>query len=221
LQASFWHERWEKNQLGFHQAEVNALLTKHWPDLEVVSAEAVFVPLCGKSLDMRWLRERGHPVVGVELSPIALGDFFAEAGLEPSRTREGALEHWSAEGFDLYCGDFFDLEAPALANVGGCFDRGSLIALPPDVRRRYAEHLARILPERVRILLLSVEYDQSKMDGPPHSVPIEEVESLFGAEFDVETLSLGDWVEAPPMFQARGLDRMRERVVRLARGGPA
>lgn len=221
MDASFWHERWEKDQLGFHQAEVNAALEKHWPGLGVDRDAAVFVPLCGKSLDMHWLRRRGHPVIGVELSPIALRDFFAEAEIEPTRAEAGALERWSGDGLDLYRGDFFDVDASRLCGVGGCFDRGSLIALPPETRRRYAEHLARILPDRVRILLLSIEYDQSKMAGPPHSVEIGEIESLFGADFEIETLALGDWSEPPPIFQARGMDRVRERAVRLARGGSA
>jgi thiopurine S-methyltransferase len=221
LDSGFWHERWEKNQLGFHNTQTNALLAEHWPDLAVDDDSRVFIPLCGKSLDMHWLRARGHSILGVELSPIALRDFFSEADLEPTQESAGALERWTSPGFDLYCGDLFDLNETHLRSVRACYDRGSLVALPPDIRKRYAEHLIRILPPRVTILMISLEYDQSRMNGPPHSVPPSEVEALFGADFEVETLLQGDWREASPMFRARGLDVRRDIVLRLDRRDPA
>jgi len=221
LDANFWHERWEKNQLGFHQPEANTLLSKYWLDLDVEPDSAVFVPLCGKSLDMHWLHDHGHPVVGVEISPVAIRDFFAEAGFDVEREADGALEAFRAPGFELYCGDLFDLEAASVSSVRACYDRGSLVALPPDIRKRYAEHLIRILPRRVTILMISVEYDQSKMSGPPHSVPPTEVEALFGSAFELEILWQSEWLEAGPMFKARGLDVRRDVVLRLDRGGRA
>ena len=221
MKAEFWQERWKQNQLGFHQSEANTHLEKYWPDLGLEPAACVFVPLCGKSLDMHWLHGQGHPVVGVELSPIAVHDFFTEAGLTPTREEVDSLVKWTSEGYTLYCGDLFDLGAEALGSVRACYDRGSLVALPPDLRQRYAEHLVRVLPERVTILMLTIEYDQSQMQGPPHSVPATEVESLFGNEFSIETLWLSEWLAAPPHFRARGLEAHRDRVLRLDRGGHA
>jgi thiopurine S-methyltransferase len=233
LKAEFWHDRWQKSQIGFHNEVVNARLTEHWPGLKIEPGASVFVPLCGKSLDMHWLQEQGHPVVGVELSPIAVGDFFSEADLipspelpspelpssdSPSQDRVGSLTRYSAKGFDLYCGDLFDLDASQLSTTRACYDRGSLVALPPDLRVRYAEHLARILPDPMTILMMIVEYDQSKMSGPPHSVSRAEVEKLFGREFEIEELWSSDWSEAPPRFQARGLKTWRDAVLRLDRG---
>jgi thiopurine S-methyltransferase len=217
MQADFWHERWASNQLGFHQAEVNALLRTHWPELDVDPAAPVFVPLCGKSLDMVWLHELGHPVIGVELSPIACRDFFAEQGLTPQRQPDGALETWSAPGYTLHCGDFFALSAGDLAGVAGVFDRGSLVALPPEMRRRYAEHMAAILPGGARVLLLAVDYDQSEMNGPPHSVPADEVEALFGRAFAIERLAEHGPSDPPPHFRDRGLRSMSEVIWRLER----
>jgi thiopurine S-methyltransferase len=221
LKAAFWHDRWKNDQIGFHNDEFNEQLTRHWPTLEIEEAAKVFVPLCGKSLDMHWLHQQGHPVVGVDFSPKAVHAFFSEAGITPSEVSSGAFTRSSSQGFDLYCGDFFDLTKNDLAGVRACYDRGSLIALPPDLRIRYAEHLTRVLPERVTILLVALEYDQSKMNGPPHSVPPSEVEDLFGASFDVEALWSSDWVDAPPRFRERGMETRRDTVMRLDRGGRA
>ena len=221
LKAAFWHDRWKKDQIGFHNEEVNERLTRHWPTLAIEEGATVFVPLCGKSLDMHWLHEQGHPIVGVDLSPVAIRAFFSEAGITPQEDSTGSFTRSRAEGFDLYCGDLFDLTKEDLDGVRACYDRGSLIALPPDLRVQYAAHLTSILPERVTILLITLEYDQSKMSGPPHSVPPSEVEDLFGSSFDVETLWSSGWIDAPPRFRARGLETRNDTVMRLDRGGSA
>ena len=228
LKAAFWHDRWKNDQIGFHNEEVNERLTRHWPTLGIEEGAKVFVPLCGKSLDMHWLRQQGHPVLGVDLSPIAIHAFFSEAGITPSEESEeseesedssGALTRSSAEGVELFCGDLFDLTEDDLSDIRACYDRGSLIALPPDLRRRYAEHLSRVLPERVTILLITLEYDQTKMGGPPHSVPPTEVEDLFGGSFEVETLWSSGWIDAPQRFRDRGLEERCDTVLRLDRRG--
>jgi thiopurine S-methyltransferase len=222
VKAEFWHERWESNQLGFHQTETNPVLLDYWPTLAVAEEAAVFVPLCGKSLDMRWLRDRGHPITGIDLSPIAIRDFFVEAGLEStastSSNGRNALELTSGGGYSLYCGDFFDLEPSDLASVRAVYDRASLIALPPEMRRRYAEHLTEILPDEVSILLITIEYDPSRMKGPPHSVAMSEVEALFAPAFQVEVLWSSGPQEPTSRFRERGLDSWNETAWRLHRG---
>src|SRR5690242_9993404 len=94
MDPDFWHARWAERQIGFDQAQPNPLLTKYWPSVCGANDVPVFVPLAGKSIDMRWIRERGHPVLGVELSATAIGEFFAACGLEPQRTREEPFEVW-------------------------------------------------------------------------------------------------------------------------------
>lgn len=213
MKAEFWKERWEQDQLGWHQSEANAQLVREWPELGIDEGAPVFVPLCGKSLDMRWLRERGHPVVGCELSPIACRDFFAEAALSVEPAGDGRFERYEAGGYRLLCGDFFDLEAADLEGVAGVFDRGSLIALPPEMRARYAAHMADILPATVRILLLTVEYDQSVVNGPPHSVPGDELERLFGADFALTLQYRSDPAKPQqPRFVEAGLETWREAI---------
>ena len=217
MKASFWHQRWESGQLGFHQEKVNALLSKYWPRLGLASDDAVFVPLCGKSLDMGWIRDRGHPIIGVELSPIAIKGFFEAASLSYSEEDHGLLRRFSNSGYELYCGDLFDLEAADIASVRAVYDRASLIALPPETRARYASKLIAALPDRAKILLVTVKYDQCKMGGPPHSVPPAELESLFGNDFEIEELETNPPSEPAPRFKQRGLDVWQERVQLLTR----
>lgn len=162
--AAFWHERWTGNQIGFHEGAPNRYLTEHW-DLDVSS---VLVPLCGKSTDLAWLAERGHAVTGVELSPIACEAFFQERGITPTRTPSGAFVRWEGQGVTLLQGDFFELEG----HFDAFWDRAAMIALPADVRPRYAAHLRRLAPKG---LLVTLAYDQAKMEGPPFSVPVDEV----------------------------------------------
>ena len=83
MQPDFWHQRWADNQIGFHQSAPTPLLLKHWPALGITPGAQVFVPLAGKSLDMAWLASQGHRVLGVELSQLAVEQFFAEHDLQP------------------------------------------------------------------------------------------------------------------------------------------
>ncbi len=84
MDPAFWQERWKNQDIGFHQPEFHALLQKYWSRLDLRPGSPVFVPLCGKSLDMVWLAQQGHRVIGAELSELAIDDFFAERGLDPT-----------------------------------------------------------------------------------------------------------------------------------------
>lgn len=167
MKAEFWLERWQRNEIGFHQGEINAHLQEFWGGLQLPAGSEVFVPLCGKSRDLLWLRAQGHRVLGVELSPLAVEDFFLENELKPQVRSHGIFDSWSCDGVTLLCGDFFELEAADLKGVAAVYDRASLVALPPEMRERYAQHLHRILPARVPMLLVTMDYPQAEMSGPP------------------------------------------------------
>lgn len=218
MEHAFWHERWDSGQIAFHQNEVNAQLQRLWPTIGVPRGARVFVPLCGKSLDMVWLAEQGHQVVGVELSSRALRDFCAENGLAADIAADGTFEHFSAAPYELLAGDVFDLGSERLAGIRGYYDRAALIALPPDMRARYVEHLGAVLPSGTRGLVISMEYVEGDKSGPPHHVPGDEVRERYGAAgFEVELLETGEAVEAPPPFQKAGLARLRELCWRVER----
>ncbi|MFA9462374.1 thiopurine S-methyltransferase [Thiohalorhabdus methylotrophus] len=217
MDREFWLDRWRNNKLGWHLETVNPHLLDFWPGMPVPSRGRVFVPLCGKSLDMAWLaRECGHAVVGVELSEVACREFFSENGMEPQVEDAGAFSQFAAEGITLLCGDLFDLDAHTLGPVDGVFDRGSLIALPPEMRIRYAGHMESLLPARPPVLCVTLDYPQQEMAGPPFSVGPEEVESLFGNGYRVECLRDWDVLDESPRFREQGLTALHERVFRLS-----
>jgi thiopurine S-methyltransferase len=215
MQADFWLERWEQNQIGFHQNEFNNHLQAFWNSLAVPAGGQIFVPLCGKSRDMLWLRAQGFTVMGVELSPIAVRDFFSENRLQAQVTQQGKLERWEADGLVILLGDFFDLTAADVANCAGVFDRASLIALPPEMRARYAQHFSAILPPQVQTLLVTLEYAQAEMQGPPFAVHEAEVRSAYEAAFHVAKLFETSVLDESPGFRQRGLSRLDEKVYLL------
>lgn len=215
MKKDFWLERWDRGEIGFHQDEVNPYLVQYWQQLHLARDSVVFVPLCGKSRDMLWLREQGHQVMGVELSTIAVQAFFKENGYTPQHDKRGKFDHCVANGIRILCGDFFDLCKDDLANAGAVYDRASLIALPPEMRERYAHHLVNILPPATQILLVTVDYPQAQMQGPPFSVTSSEVAALYRKHAEVRLLAQLDVLEKNPRFRERGLSRLRESIFLL------
>lgn len=212
MHSEFWHERWQQSQIGFHRSDTHPWLLEFWPTLQLPERSRVFVPLCGKSRDLVWLREQGHEVIGVELSPIAVEAFFEENGLTPVISETGRLKLYESDGIRLYCGDFFDLTSAELTGVAGCYDRAALVALPPELRERYVRHLAHILPASAAMLLIAFEYPEHEMAGPPFNVDGHEVERLFGNAADVRLLREIDILDQEPRFRAKGVTCLRELV---------
>ncbi len=213
MKKDFWLERWELAQIGFHQNEINPYLQQYWP--HQVAGSQVFVPLCGKSLDMLWLRKQGLSVLGVELSPIAVQGFFEENGYQAQHMVNEKFECCSADEIRILCGDFFDLSAADLAKVCVVYDRASMVALPPEMRERYVRHLVNILPPGTQILLITFDYPQTEMSGPPFSVSVEEVETLYRPHAKINLLKQVDALPDNPRFAERGLSRMQENIFLL------
>jgi len=188
MQPEFWHQRWSDNQIGFHQSSPTPLLLKHWPTLGVAPGARVFVPLAGKSLDMAWFASQGHRVLGVELSQVAIEQFFDGHALQPELHASKYGRHYSAAGIELICGDAFALDEDALRECMAVFDRAALIALPPEMRARYASELYARLPSGCRGLLVTLEYPQHERAGPPFSVPVDEVRSLYSPHWEIDLL---------------------------------
>lgn len=221
MHADFWLERWAEDRIGFHAARVNKRLVEHWPSLDIDPSTPVFVPLCGKSLDMLWLHERGHPVLGVDLSDKACEAFFVENSLPfERRETERGIEFTGsgkASGVRLIAGDFFALTEVDTEHVHAVFDRAALFAMPDALRADYARQLIDLLPLQTRGLVIAIEYDQARMQGPPFSVPDAEVRRLLGANFELEELAHFSGPERLGNLADRGLDTLDERVYGVRR----
>ncbi|MFJ2429038.1 thiopurine S-methyltransferase [Pseudomonas sp. NPDC087804] len=215
MQPEFWHKKWASNQIGFHLPDVNPYLQRFWPDLNLAAHAPVLVPLCGKSLDLLWLAGRGHRVLGIELSEKAVEDFFSEQKLQPQISEHGVFKVYRAGTIELWCGDVFALSAEDVADCSALYDRAAVIALPPPMRERYAEHLQNILPAGLKGLLITLDYDQSQISGPPFSVDDAQVRHLFGGAWQMQVLESQDVLSDSGKFVQAGATRLEERVYRI------
>lgn len=191
MDRDFWLEKWNSNEIAFHQSEVNRMLVGHFGALSLPGGTRVFVPLCGKTLDIAWLLSKGYRVVGVELSEAAVQSLFAELDVKPDITRTGTLKRFSAPDIDIFVGDLFDLSQDVLGTVDAVYDRAALVALPADLRKRYASYIAE-LTNRSPHLLICFEYDQAAMQGPPFSIGEEELVRLYAQHYDLTSLASAD-----------------------------
>ena len=216
MQPDFWHERWRLGLIGFHQSVVEQMLEKHWDRLKSTDG-GVFVPLCGKSLDLVWLRNQGMPVKGVELSAVALESFCLEQGVLARRVNDGIFERFESPGLHLLHGDFFALKPENLGQIRAVYDRAALVALPPEMRRRYVEHMTALTTEGTKTLLMTVEYPQHQVSGPPHSVSVADVERLYGDSHSIQLLGRRDILDEEVRLRARGAKEIHELCFILTR----
>lgn len=212
MDPEFWLQRWREGRIGFHNDRVLPLLQKHWPALDLDAGSRVFVPLAGKSLDMLWLAAQGHRVLGVELSELAVAQFFAENGLRPQVRESRYGVHHVAGNIELIHGDAFALDEAILSDCAGVYDRAALIALPPPLRARYVDQLYARLPRDCRGLLVTLEYPQHERAGPPFSVPESEVRERFPPRWSVDLLERRDLLAHEPGFGASTLDTVVYRL---------
>ncbi len=218
MDAEFWLSRWRDQRIGFHQTRITPPLEKFWPTLELRPDSRVLVPLCGKSLDMLWLAARGHSVLGVELAELAVEQFFADNALEPSIHQSSAGRHYVAGPIEIICGDIFDLDPGTLAQCQGVFDRAALIALPEHMRGDYVTMVYGQLADDYQGLLVTLDYPQAQMDGPPFSVDDAQVQALYAAAHsEALLLDRRDSLDKEPKFRDGGVERLETLSYRLSR----
>lgn len=228
MTPDFWHQRWRRGEIGWHSDAINRHLAQYWPKLGLGPGGRVLVPLCGKSMDMLWLAGRGHGVVGVELSRVAAEQFFQENDLDAQCTdlSPRPFHRCAVDEVELLCGDFFDVSPELLLErdagpIDAVYDRAALIALPPAMRPRYAAHLTDLLRAvgrpgaATQSLLISLEYDEEQMSGPPFAVSDEEVRGLFEADFSIERIGSFNALSENPKFAQRGLNALSEHIYLL------
>ena len=224
MDHEFWKQRWQNNQLGWHLPEVHPSLVKFFPRFKLITGDRVFVPLCGKSVDMVWLAEQNLQVIGNEISSIAIQDFFDALQLLPVRSESGKLISWQAGPYTLYEGDYFDLTPAHVNDVKFIHDRAALIALPKEGdrgRKAYMKQMRNLFAADVQSLLVTLDYDQNIMNGPPYSVGYEEVIWHYAFDHIIEFLNEEEILEQESKFRERGLQQLTEWTFMMMRYDPA
>ena len=217
MDKAFWLQRWRDNRTPFHRDRPLPLLVQYWPALALPVGSRVLVPLAGKSLDMLWLAAQGYRVLGVEFSPLAVQQFLTENALDATQYESLQGQHYLAGTIELICGDVFELDDATLDSCAGVYDRAAVIALPPALRERYASKLYARLPPGCRGLMITLEYPQKEMDGPPFSVDEFAMHTLFDRQWKVDLLERRDILAHEPGFAAQGVHALRTCVYRLDR----
>jgi len=187
LNVESWKQAWELNNIGFHKSKPHPLLVKYISKLDLSMGDRVFLPLCGKTLDIAWLLSQGYQVCGVEVSQLAIDQLFQELGVQPSISENGRFICYRAKNISIYIGDVFDLSKDVLGEVSAIYDRAALVALPEDLRVKYTRHLIEI-SESAPQLVITFEYDQSMKAGPPFSVDGDEISQHFGETYTLDLL---------------------------------
>lgn len=194
MEANFWLERWQRNEIGFHEAEVHPLLRNYWPTIIAAHANHtgnVFVPLCGKSLDMIWLIDQGLHVYGVELSTVGVEAFFNENNIPFEKSAAGEVQKYASENATIFAGDIFSLTKDMLPALDLFYDRAALVALPSFMRADYVAKVASLLVPDAHGLLVSLEYEDGLINPPPHSISVETVLATYGSHCRCDLLGSG------------------------------
>tara|TARA_R110002073_G_scaffold332336_1_gene518055 strand:+ start:358 stop:996 length:639 start_codon:yes stop_codon:yes gene_type:complete len=191
MDSEFWLNKWQVKEIGFHQSEANPLLVNYFEALHLDAGSRVFLPLCGKTLDIGWLLGSGYRVAGAELSEIAVDELFTELGVEPAITNNGSLKHYAANNIDIFLGDIFTLSANVLGPIDAIYDRAALVALPEGMRHRYTNYLMKITSTAPQFLIC-FEYDQAAMAGPPFSIDAQEVHQHYRDAYDLSCVAKVD-----------------------------
>lgn len=189
MHGRYWQQRWEENRIGFHQQDINPYLIRYLPELGLRSDAHIFVPLCGKSLDLLWLRKQGFRVTGIELSQIAVEAFFAENHLQPRISEDSRFKIYEVDNLRIICGDFFELNKQDVRSIDAIYDRAALIAMNDDLRKKYAVQITNLFTEHQRMLLLTIFFSGKEESGPPFSVDSNAVHQLYASRWKIRELS--------------------------------
>ncbi len=207
-----WRDRWKQNRIGFHEPTVNPYLCRYLPEFNLNQGDTIFLPLCGKAHDIAWLAQQGFQVVGIELSEIAIVSFFSEHDLTYQQSESKRFILRKSGNISLIQGDYFDLQRQDLSACKMVYDRASLIAIDAANRGRYCTHMLSIIPQTTDQLLITLDYDQAQMKGPPYAVSTAEVGQHYNSDYSINRLEQNDVLDERPRWRDQGLTRLTETV---------
>ena len=207
---SQWHSRWQKNEIGFHVSDVQPWLISHWPlFIGQNSSGCVFVPLCGKTLDIEYFLIKGQKVIACELSEVAVQQLFEQLGMTPDIKKWAGGLVYSGTHITVYVGDVLAMGEQELLGVDYIYDRAALIALPKETRCLYMAQLKALCP-KAKQFIITLDYDQSVTQGPPFAVSEQEIHEHYAGSFNVKRILHEDIIEDEPRFKKRGLLSLHE-----------
>ncbi len=218
MQAKDWLARWQENRIGFHEGDVNPHLKRYIKDFELKPGDRVFMPLCGKAHDIAWLAGQGYGVIGIELSAIAIEAFYEEFNLQYQQFQSDRFVMRKSDNIILLQGDYFDLQSEDLEACKLIYDRAALIAIDESNRSRYSSHMQSITASDCDMLLVTLDYDQEQMSGPPFSVSREDVFEHYQSEYQIQVMEENDVLDEQSRWRKQGLTALAETVFQLRRG---
>ena len=210
-----WHSHWTRKTPGFHEGRVNTYLQQFLPSYHLQPGDRIFMPLCGKAVDILWLSLQGFRVIGVELSKVAIESFFEESALDFAKVQHGKLVKYEAPNITLYLGDFMDIQADHLTGCKLVYDRASIVAIESFNRGVYKRKILEIIPAGIPMLLVTLDYNQKMMKGPPFSVPVSDIKQLYQPEYRLELLQTSEQIAERPKWRDLGLQSLLESALRL------
>jgi thiopurine S-methyltransferase len=206
MELSYWQSRWRKGNIGFHMKDGYPQLREYWKSLPLPASPKVLVPLSGKSKDMQWIAGQDGNVTGVEISELAVRQFYDESGIAANVSSYSSFSIYRSKDITLWCGDFLKLPESKMPEFDLIYDKSALVALPPKMRQKYVKKIISLSGARTHILLHGFSYNQQEMNGPPFSVPVKEVESFYEDEFSIKMLEKNSLnTEKFQKFKKRGL----------------
>ena len=148
-----WLEKWKKAEIPWHKPEVDNNVQRHLEELTQGQPSAsILVTWCGKSVDMPWLCSQGYNVVGIELSAVAVRQFFEENKIPYSTSvttqangEEFVVYQAQDRKLTIFLGDYYKLTPDLAGTFEAIWDNNAFGSSPPADRLQYISVLASLL----------------------------------------------------------------------------
>lgn len=209
MTVGMWKECWNTPNVEFHNPQLNELFVKYHQRMLTRPGMRIFVPLCGKAVEMKWLVDHGHKVVGLEAAPVPCKAFFEENGIPYNVKEMKGIHGEKYESLDhnivIYSCDFFLFTADICGEFDGIWDSGGLNSMDVEDREAYIRRIRTLMGKGCVNLTEFVNFDKSMVDIT-WSMTKEELQKVFGEGFIVEDLNE---MAAPQRLKRQGCDTLK------------